>query len=147
MDLVYVYGPPAVGKFTVAARLADLTGYAFFHNHLSIDCALPVFDFGTDAFWRLVHEIRFSTIQAARARTAASFLLTSTLTPKMWPTPSNASRRSRAAVDGCALFSSLAPSRCSPSAFRVTTEPRWESSQTQRSSTMSCSASMCSHQY
>ncbi len=75
MDLVYVYGPPAVGKFTVAARLADLTGYAFFHNHLSIDCALPVFDFGTDAFWRLVHEIRFSTIQAA-ARENRSLIFT-----------------------------------------------------------------------
>jgi hypothetical protein len=75
MDLVYIYGPPATGKFTVATKLADLTGYAVFHNHLSIDCVLPLFEFGTDAFWRLVHEIRLSTIEAA-AREDRSLIFT-----------------------------------------------------------------------
>jgi hypothetical protein len=75
MDLVYIYGPPAVGKFTVATELAGLTGYAVFHNHLSIDCALPLFEFGTDAFWRLVHQIRDSCIEAA-AREDRSLIFT-----------------------------------------------------------------------
>jgi len=75
MDLVYIYGPPAVGKLTVATELAGLTGYAVFHNHLSIDCALPLFEFGTGAFWRLVADIRDSCIEAA-AREDRSLIFT-----------------------------------------------------------------------
>ena len=58
MDLVYIYGPPAVGKLTVAKEIVTRTGFKLFHNHLTIDCVLPVFEFGTDPFWRLVHSIR-----------------------------------------------------------------------------------------
>ena len=50
MNLVFIYGPPGVGKLTVAKELAGLTGYKLFHNHLSIDWVLPVFDFGSDPF-------------------------------------------------------------------------------------------------
>lgn len=58
MDLIYLYGPPAVGKLTVAKELAGRIGYRIFHNHLSIDCVLSVFDFGTEPFWRQVRKIR-----------------------------------------------------------------------------------------
>ena len=69
MDLVYIYGPPAVGKMTVAKEIAARTGYRLFHNHHSIDCVLPVFDFGTEPFWRLVHSIREEVMaEAARQR-------------------------------------------------------------------------------
>jgi hypothetical protein len=30
--LIYLYGPPAVGKLTVAERLSALTGWAIFHG-------------------------------------------------------------------------------------------------------------------
>ena len=43
MNLVFIYGPPAVGKLTVAERLAELTGYRLFHNHLTQDMADEVF--------------------------------------------------------------------------------------------------------
>jgi shikimate kinase len=33
MNLVFIYGPPATGKFTVAKELAKLTGYRVFPNH------------------------------------------------------------------------------------------------------------------
>ncbi|WP_020575989.1 AAA family ATPase [Actinopolymorpha alba] len=67
MDLVYLYGPPAVGKLTVATVIAERTGYPLFHNHLSIDCVRPVFDFGSEPFWRQVHAIREGIIaEAAR---------------------------------------------------------------------------------
>lgn len=65
MHLVYIYGPPAVGKLTVATELARRTGYKLFHNHLSISAIEPVFEFGTPTFWRLVHAIRADVIESA----------------------------------------------------------------------------------
>lgn len=56
--LVFLIGPPAVGKMTVGAALRDLTGLRLFHNHQSIEAVLPIFDFGTPPFGRLVHEFR-----------------------------------------------------------------------------------------
>jgi RNase adaptor protein for sRNA GlmZ degradation len=68
MRLIFIYGPPAAGKLTVSRELAALTGYKVFHNHLSIDCIEPIFEFGTAPFWRLVELIRIETIkEAARA--------------------------------------------------------------------------------
>lgn len=74
MDLVLIYGPPAAGKLTVATELSRLTGYRLFHNHLSISCVLPVFDFGTAPFNRLVRSIRRSVI--AEAAGSATSLIT-----------------------------------------------------------------------
>lgn len=58
MNLVYVYGPPAVGKLTVAKELARRTGYKIFHNHLTIAAVQPVFDTGTESYYRALHGIR-----------------------------------------------------------------------------------------
>jgi hypothetical protein len=56
--LVIIVGPPAVGKMAVGAELSALTGLPLFHNHPSIEAVLPVFDFGSPAFNRLVGEFR-----------------------------------------------------------------------------------------
>ncbi len=37
MQLVYLYGPPGVGKLTVARELVALTGFKLFHNHLAVN--------------------------------------------------------------------------------------------------------------
>jgi len=37
MKLIILYGPPAVGKLTVAKILSEKTGIKIFHNHVSID--------------------------------------------------------------------------------------------------------------
>lgn len=67
MKLLFIYGPPAVGKLTVADEIAKRTNFKVFHNHLSIDAILPIFDFGTRPFARLVELIRIETIaEAAR---------------------------------------------------------------------------------
>jgi hypothetical protein len=56
--LVFLTGPPAVGKMTVGLALQELTGLRLFHNHLSIEAVLPVFPFGSEPFSRLVGEFR-----------------------------------------------------------------------------------------
>jgi RNase adaptor protein for sRNA GlmZ degradation len=67
MKLIFIYGAPAVGKLTVANEIAKKTDYKVFHNHLSIDCIEPIFDFGTASFFRLIELIRVETIaEAAR---------------------------------------------------------------------------------
>lgn len=67
MNLVFIYGPPGVGKLTVARELARLTGYRLFDNHVSIDCVRPVFDFGTRPFWDAVGKVRAAVIEEAAA--------------------------------------------------------------------------------
>ena len=67
MKLLFIYGSPAVGKLTVANEIAKLTGFKVFHNHLSIDCVEPVFEFGSKSFYKLIEIIRVETVaEAAR---------------------------------------------------------------------------------
>jgi hypothetical protein len=56
--LVFIVGPPAVGKMTVGHALAERTGLKLFHNHHTIDLALRFFPYGTPPFHRLVGEFR-----------------------------------------------------------------------------------------
>ena len=67
MNLVFIYGPPGVGKLSVARELARLTGYKLFDNHVSIRCAESVFDFGTKPFWKVVGGIRDMVFEEAAA--------------------------------------------------------------------------------
>src|SRR5687767_7404804 len=64
MDLIFIYGPPGVGKLTVAKELVRLTGYKLFHNHLTLNYVSAIFDW-EGPFWDLVHDIRCSMIAAA----------------------------------------------------------------------------------
>lgn len=65
MKLLLIYGSPAVGKLTVANEIAARTGFKVFHNHLSIDCVEPVFEFGSESFAKLINLIRLETIREA----------------------------------------------------------------------------------
>ncbi|MGH2437239.1 MAG: AAA family ATPase [bacterium] len=65
MTLVFMYGPPAVGKLTVANALAKLTGYRVFHNHLTVDLVASIFDWGQGPFFRFVNRYRVELIEAA----------------------------------------------------------------------------------
>lgn len=56
--LVIITGPHAVGKMTVGQELTKITGLRLFHNHMSIELALKLFDFGTPGFRALNETIR-----------------------------------------------------------------------------------------
>lgn len=58
MKLIFIYGSPAVGKLTVSNELARLTNFKVFHNHLTVDAILPIFEFGTVPFTKLNDEFR-----------------------------------------------------------------------------------------
>src|SRR5690242_11958231 len=57
MRFVFLYGPVASGKLTVAREVAGLTGFALFHNHLVVDAVTALFPFGSESFVRLREEI------------------------------------------------------------------------------------------
>jgi hypothetical protein len=63
--LVYIYGPPAVGKLTVAERLSELTGFPLFHNHLTVNAVRPVFAFGSLPFSDAVRKMRHAVFEVA----------------------------------------------------------------------------------
>ena len=67
MKLVFIHGPPAVGKLTVACELAALTGWRLFHNHLTVNLALAVYDFGTPGFIALREQIWLTVFRRALA--------------------------------------------------------------------------------
>jgi tRNA uridine 5-carbamoylmethylation protein Kti12 len=74
MKLIFIYGPPASGKLTVARELAKLTGLRLFHNHVSIEFVQSLFEFGSGPFWRLTEKYRTEMIdEAAREETSTIF--------------------------------------------------------------------------
>ena len=62
---VMVYGPPAAGKLTVASAFADATGYRLLDNHLTVDLALRLFEWGTAPHAQLVTTMRLALFRAA----------------------------------------------------------------------------------
>jgi len=65
MKLVLIYGPPAVGKLTVANELAVQTGLKLFHYHMTIDFITKVFEFGSPAFIKLLRKVCLEIIKEA----------------------------------------------------------------------------------
>ncbi len=65
MKLIFLYGAPGTGKLTVARELAVLAGYRLFHNHLTVDLAKSVFDFGTPDYLEYVRFLRADALARA----------------------------------------------------------------------------------
>ena len=67
MTLLFVFGPPAVGKMTVGRAIADASNFRLFHNHHVIEPLLDVFDFEAPAFRKLMSEFRQRVLEEAAA--------------------------------------------------------------------------------
>lgn len=91
--LVYLYGPPAVGKLTVATELQGRTRLRLFHNHLTVNALTPVFDFGSEPFMEVLHRVRLDVFETA-ARNGVDLIFTNN---SVW-----------AMADGRARFASFA---------------------------------------
>ena len=75
MRLVYLYGPPAVGKLTVARELSALTGFKLMHNHLTVNLVKSLFPFNSDPYLRLVRQFR-NAMLAEAARVGVDLIMT-----------------------------------------------------------------------
>lgn len=58
MKLIFIYGPPAVGKLTIAKKLSELTGVSLFHNHITRDLVKDIFEENLETHYDLVTKIR-----------------------------------------------------------------------------------------
>ena len=45
-----LWGPPSVGKMTIGQALSEQTGLKLFHNHMTIEPLLPIFEFHDPVF-------------------------------------------------------------------------------------------------
>lgn len=76
MKLIFIYGPPAVGKLAVARELSKVTGYKIFHNHLTVDLASSIFPMGTKAYSDLVEDIRLEVVKTAAKNKVVGIIFT-----------------------------------------------------------------------
>ena len=65
MNIIFLYGPPGVGKLTVARELSKQTGYRLFHNHLTRDAVHALFEPSDPEFDPLVMKLRVNLLEAA----------------------------------------------------------------------------------
>lgn len=62
MKLIFIYGPPASGKLTIAEILSERTGIPLFHNHLSRDLVKDIYGDKLHDNYELVDRIRFDVL-------------------------------------------------------------------------------------
>jgi hypothetical protein len=62
-----MFGPPAVGKMTVARAVCERTDFRLFMNHHTIEPLAQVFGSGTPPFTRLTGEFRRRVVEEAAA--------------------------------------------------------------------------------
>jgi cytidylate kinase len=103
VKLVFIYGPAAAGKLTVAKEVAARVGYPLFHNHLIVNAVSAVFPFGSPEFVRLRHEFWLRTFSEA-ARLDRSLLFTFAPEPTV---PATFVQETIDAVGGQILFVKL----------------------------------------
>ena len=79
MKLIFIYGPPACGKLTIAQELVKLTGYKLYHNHLACDLVESIFDREKykHLFFTLISEINLLMVSRAVKEAISGIIMTS----------------------------------------------------------------------
>lgn len=81
MRLVYIHGPPASGKLTVAKALREkLPSANLLENHAAIDFARNVMDLSQPGFWELVFAVREHALSAAAIHNVPLLIATACFT-------------------------------------------------------------------
>ncbi len=75
MQCVFIHGPAASGKLTVARAVCRRSGLRLFHNHYAVDAALSLFEFGSPGFVTLRERIWLTAFEEAAAA-GQSFVFT-----------------------------------------------------------------------
>lgn len=75
VQLVFLYGPPGVGKYTLGVELAARTGFRLLHNHLTVNLVSAVFERDSDAWLRLLRSVRRDILSEA-ARYGVDLIMT-----------------------------------------------------------------------
>lgn len=65
MKLIIIYGQEATGKLTIARSLAKKAGYKLFHNHISVDVANTLYQYGEPEYDELVIGVRLLVFESA----------------------------------------------------------------------------------
>ncbi len=76
MQLLIIYGSEASGKFTIARELAARSELKLFHNHISIDVAKVLYEFGEDEFNDLVWAVRLAVFESAAKNNQPGLIFT-----------------------------------------------------------------------
>ncbi len=112
MHVVFIHGPAASGKYTIGHQVAIRTGLPLFHNHLAVDAAKALFEFGSPSFNRLratIWRAAFSEAAAAGRSFIFTFHPEASVAPKLIEELVS----SVEATGGRVLFFQLACSRAS----------------------------------
>jgi tRNA uridine 5-carbamoylmethylation protein Kti12 len=64
-QFVFLYGPPAAGKYTIAKALAAELSWPLFHNHLAINYVESVIKWGEPGFHQACADVRVALVQRA----------------------------------------------------------------------------------
>lgn len=76
MKLLFLYGPPAVGKLTIGKELASMTGFELIHNHLILDTLAGKYDRDSQEFKTESRRMRTDLVREAAENNAAGIILT-----------------------------------------------------------------------
>jgi chloramphenicol 3-O-phosphotransferase len=74
-SLIFLYGPPAAGKFSVATALSKTLGYPLFHNHTVIDYVETLLTREDAQFLAACEEVR-NALTARALSSGKSFITT-----------------------------------------------------------------------
>lgn len=76
MKLIFLYGLPGVGKLTVGKALIARENYKLLHNHLVVDLAVSLFEFGSTEFSELREQLWLDVLNKAFSNNVEGIIFT-----------------------------------------------------------------------